>query len=98
MAHRSVEAKKRRRVAKAIRRRPLPAWIDLIHWLKLHGYAETTGQAVKILLAKRVVVDSHPVGFKEMSVFENGQILHKDVVDPYIKAEHRGRIIVKAAA
>ena len=98
MARRPIEQKKRRRVAKAIRRRPLPAYIDLIHYLKLHGYAQTTGAAVKIILDKRVVVDSHPVGFKSMPVFEDGKIMEKDVIDPFIKAELRGSIVVKAAA
>ncbi len=59
---RSQAEKKLRRLRKAVNRRPLPAYIDLVRWLKDRGHAQTTGGANRLLVAGRVRSDSHTVG------------------------------------
>lgn len=99
MSARPIEAKQRRRAAKALRRRPLPAYINLIDWLKDRRYASTTGEAKAIILAKRVKADSHPLGVKKMPVLQPDMtIKEEDVVAPLVPADLRGRITVAAAA
>jgi hypothetical protein len=66
VSHRPIHKKKLRRLRKAISRRPLPTYIDLIDWLKLRGYATTTGQAVKLLLDGKVRSDSHVIGREQI--------------------------------
>jgi hypothetical protein len=70
VSHRPIHKKKLRRLRKAISRRPLPTYIDLIDWLKLRGYATTTGQAVKLLLDGKVRSDSHVIGRERISASE----------------------------
>lgn len=43
-------------------RSSLPARFDLVQWLKDRRYADTTGQAEKIILAGRVKSESHTLG------------------------------------
>jgi hypothetical protein len=95
---RPIEVKQRRRAAKALRRSTLPAYINLIEWLKDRRYASTTGEAQKILLAGRVQADSHKLGVKRMPVLQADQtIREQDVVQPIVPAELRSRIIVTKA-
>ena len=61
MSHRPILMKRANRVRKALRQQ-LPAHIDLVQWLKMHGYASTTGEAEKIILARRVKSESHVLG------------------------------------
>lgn len=37
-------------------------WIDLIHWLKFRRYANTTGQAIEMLMDGRVKAGPNAVG------------------------------------
>ncbi len=98
MASRPIEAKQRRRAAKALRRQSPPAFIDLVQWLKDRRYARTTGEANRIILAKRVMADSHPLGIKRVpTLLPNQTIKEQDVVSPLIPAAHRGRIVVLPA-
>lgn len=62
MARRSIRKKQAAKLRKLIERQPLPAYTDLVRWLKLHGYAQTTGEARKILTDGRVKSDSHIIG------------------------------------
>lgn len=62
MSRRQNNAKKVARLRKTLRRQPLPAYIDLVTWLKDRGYAQTTGQAKAMLLAGRVRVAANAVG------------------------------------
>lgn len=61
MSHRSRDAKRIRRLEKALRRTP-NTYIDLVTWLKDRRHAQTTGEALKILEAGRVRNGSHVVG------------------------------------
>ena len=58
MAHRPIHAKKIARLRKALRT-TLPAYIDLVDYLRLRGYADTKGQALKLIESGRVRSDSH---------------------------------------
>jgi ribosome-associated protein YbcJ (S4-like RNA binding protein) len=62
MSHRPIHEKKMRRLRKTVARRSLPAFIDLIQYLKSRNYADTTGQAVRLLVDGKVRVDSHIIG------------------------------------
>lgn len=105
MSHRPIEQKKRRRIAKELRREPLPARIDLVQWLMDRGHAKTKRQARELILAKRVRSDSHTLGVTTASVPGPTAVLDamkgdpptmvmKEVVAPYVDAMHSPRIIV----
>lgn len=87
-------AKKIRKLERALRKAGAPAAnIDLIDWLKTRHYADTTGGAVRILLAGRVRVDSHVVGRNRVpSPFKPDEEVWG--VAPLIGAHHRGNITV----
>jgi hypothetical protein len=97
MSHRPNKAKKLRALRKAIARTPLPAYIDLVQYLKDRRYAQTTGQANRLILAGRVKSESHRLGVRTVKVFEGGKVIDKDVVDRYVPASFRPTIrVVKA--
>ena len=62
MAKRSMDDKKRRRVAKALRRTPLPAKFDLVEWLIFKGHAKNNKEAEGLILDRRVVANDEVVG------------------------------------
>ena len=99
MSHRPIERKQRRRVAKILRRRPLPAYINLVDWLKDRRYARTTSEAHEIILAHRVKADfNHVLGVETMPVLQpGGRVKDQDVVAPMIQSTLRGRISVTPA-
>jgi hypothetical protein len=105
MSHRPVEQKKRRRVAKQLRRRPLPARIDLIQWLLDHDHAKTRKQARELILDKRVKADSHTLGITVATVpgptatldilmGREPTMVEKEVVAQFVDAKHRKSILV----
>jgi hypothetical protein len=96
MSSRPIEQKQRRRVAKLLRRTPLPAYIDLIEWLKDRGHAQTTGEAKKIILDGRVKADSHVLGIAKIPMLQPDYSV-KEVVSRHVDARHRGRITVAKA-
>lgn len=58
------EAKKLRRLERALRKGRLPKWIDLIQWAQDHGHAQTAGAARKLIVDDRIRYASHPLGKK----------------------------------
>ncbi len=62
MSKRPIAEKKRRRVAKTLRRAELPRYFDIVQWLLDHEYATTKRQARELLLADKVRSNSHPLG------------------------------------
>lgn len=62
MARRPIRDKQIARLRKAINRRPLPAHVDLVWWLRSNRYADTTGQAIRLMLDGKVRLESHVVG------------------------------------
>lgn len=77
MSHRSIKDKQMRRLRKTLNRRPLPAWIDLVWWLKSNRYANTTGQALRLLLDGKVRMESHIVGRERVERIVNGQTVEQ---------------------
>lgn len=105
MSSRPIEHKKRKRVAKIFRRTPLPAYIDLVQWLIDHGHARTKREARDIILAKRVKAESHTLGVQKASVPSATAAMDalvgreprmevREVVQPYVDAQHRRNIVV----
>jgi hypothetical protein len=96
MSHRNITDKKIAKLRRALRKSgsTVPVWIDLIHYLKLHRHAQTTGEAKKIILAGRVKADSHTLGIKRVPMLVKGKAEDVDVVDPYVPARLRASITV----
>jgi hypothetical protein len=98
MSHRPIEEKKRRRVAKAFRRTPLPAYFNLIRWMIDHGHARTPREARQIILDRRVKSDSHVIGVEKVPVLGLlGKIEEEDMVFEHVPVEARSSITVAAA-
>ena len=64
MSHRPINTKKANRVRKFMRNTP-DAYIDLVAWLKMHGHADTTGAAERLILDRRVRSESHVIGIAQ---------------------------------
>lgn len=96
MSHRNTLLNKRvRRMRRALRKGRLPARIDLIHWLKLHGYADTTGQARKLILDERVKSESHPLGIQIIELPDaDGEMEKHRIFNPLVPADLRETIYV----
>lgn len=96
MAHRPILQKRVRRMRKALRQTP-PTFIDLIQWLKLHGHAQTTGEAKRLILAKRVKSESHVLGIEKQPQIVGNKVEEIDVVNPYVPAHVRPTLRVVSA-
>jgi hypothetical protein len=97
MSHRSIEAKRRHKVAKAFRQK-LPVRFDLIQWMLDHGHARTKREARQIILDKRVKSESHAVGvFSAPTLQRDGSIKDEDHVDPYPDIQFKSNLVVSAA-
>lgn len=97
MSARSINTKRANRVRKAMRS-SLPTYVDLVHWLQLHGYADTAGGARKIILAGRVRSESHKLGIEKRPVVlpqsfadvyagKPPEVEEQDVVSPLIPSD-----------
>lgn len=56
------EGKRERRVRRSLKVSNVDAFIDLVPWLKLRGYADTTGKALRLIFEEKVRANSHPLG------------------------------------
>lgn len=94
MSKRPIQQKKIRKLRRALRKAGAPqTHIDLIEWLKLHSFAQTTGEAVRLLLAGKVRVESHVVGRQRVpNPFRSNDEIWG--IDPLIGSYHRGKIVV----
>lgn len=90
MSHRPTSRKRVASLRKALRRTP-DAYIDLIQWLKLRGYAQTTGEAKRLLTDGKVRSDSHPVGRTRIQLTEEDHIW---LPDRFVPARLRDTLIV----
>ena len=94
MSHRPLQTKKLNRLRKALRQEH-PRYIDLVHWLKVHRHADTTGQAHKLILAHRVRSESHPVGLQTVpTLTAEGKVENVEVVQQYVPASVRPTLCV----
>lgn len=105
MSHRPIEQKKRRRVAKALRRKPLPAYFDLVEFLVSRSHAKSKRAARDLILAKKVRADSHTLGVTKAMVPGKTALLdvlsgreptmvEEEVVAPLIDAKLRTNVTV----
>lgn len=79
----TLENKRTRRARRTLRKGRLPAYINLIEWIKMRG-PFTTATARKIILSGALKVDSHVLGFEEKNGIK--------VLKPLVPADLRGRI------
>ena len=105
MSHRPTEQKKRRRVAKALRRKPLPAYFDLVEFLVSRGHAKSKRAAHDLILAKKVKSDSHVLGVTKALVpgktalldvlsGREAAMVEQEVVAPLVDAKLRASVTV----
>lgn len=64
MSHRPLNKKRAARIRKALRATPA-ASLDLVQWLKDHRHAQTTGEANRLILDRRVKSESHVLGIEK---------------------------------
>jgi ribosome-associated protein YbcJ (S4-like RNA binding protein) len=76
-------------------RRPLPAYIDLIQWLKLRGHAQTTGEAKELLKAGAVRSGANPVGRIQVKVNRGNLDTVEYVPQPLVDAGLRKTLYVQ---
>jgi hypothetical protein len=94
MAKRPITTKKMNKLRKLLRRTP-DSYINLIGYLIDRKHVNTVGGARALLVAGKVMVDSHIVGRKAITATDpSGEEITEYVPDPFIKAEYRDRIIV----
>lgn len=107
MSHRPIEQKKRRRVAKKLRREPLPAYFDLVEHLTSRGHARSRREARELILAKKVKSESHVLGITQQMVPDKTSLIdflagrptkmvQKDVVAPLVDTKLRKSLTVLA--
>jgi hypothetical protein len=78
------------RLRKAVGRTQLDTYINLLEWLRDHGYADSNGAARKIIMERRVRSESHVLGIgKEPRMTPEGRIDLVEVVHPVVPAEVR---------
>ena len=75
-------------------RRPMAAHIDLVHWLRLRGYADTAGAARKMLEEGRVRSGANPVGRMQVKVQRGQMETVEYVASPLIDASLRNTLYV----
>lgn len=86
------QAKKLRSLERIIRKGRLPAYIDLIQWLRDRRYASTAGGAREIIEAGRVRSESHTLGSR-LALDRTGQ--KTQVFEQYVPARLRDTIRVE---
>lgn len=92
------DAKKIRTLSRALRKGRVDSYIDLVQWLKLRGHAQTTGEAHRLILSKRVMADSHPLGLQaHSSVNDAGDLVTRELFQPLVRARLRDSIHVTSA-
>jgi len=97
VSRRPIEAKQRRKVAKAFRATP-PAYFDLVQWLVEHKYAPTKRLARELILAKRVRKDSHVLGIAtRQTLGPDFKLVDEPYVHPFVRTSDRVGISVLPA-
>lgn len=94
MAKRPLLEKKVRRLRKALRNTP-PTYIDLVQYLTDRRLAKSKKHARELMVAGKVMVDSHKVGRIQVPDLINGD--ENDmrwIPQPLLSSQHRGNIVV----
>lgn len=81
----SPAAKRQRAIRRSLAKGRLPTSINLIEWVKIRAHI-STGRAVKVIMARSLMVDSHVIGV--------GQDKFGSYLKPVVPAELRGKIVV----
>jgi ribosome-associated protein YbcJ (S4-like RNA binding protein) len=68
MAKRPIKQKRLARLRKQVYRTPLTRYIDLVQWLKDRRYAQTTGEAERLMTDGKVKTDAHIIGRERVSM------------------------------
>jgi hypothetical protein len=83
---------------RALTRRPLPAYLDLVDWMLSRGHARSRREAREVILAGRVKANSHTLGVGEQPYLTpDGKVKTRKIVLPHVPADLRPDIIVSAA-
>lgn len=90
----SREARKINKLRKTLRKNSIPAYIDLVQWLRDHKHADTAGAAQKLITEGRVKSDSHTLGLTPVHL-EGGKEIQ--VPSRFVPAKYRPTISVEAA-
>jgi hypothetical protein len=98
VSHRPINQKKLNNLRRALRP-ALPVYFDLVEWLKMRRYAQTTGEANRLILAGRVRNGSHRIGVKEVPVEQaDGTLKTIEVVHRVQPGKYRDGLIVVGAS
>lgn len=94
MSQRPTIQKKLARLRKAVRP-ALPVYFDLVDYLKLHRFAQTTGEANRLILDERVRSGSHVIGLVDAPVqTPDGKMTTEKVVQRVQPARLKAELIV----
>lgn len=94
MSHRPIVNKKVARLRKLMRQ-SLPVGFDLVQWLKDRRYAQTTGEANRLILNKRVRSGSHVIGIEIIDQPNAlGEMEKVEIVQRYQPARYKQDLIV----
>lgn len=90
------QEKKVRAMRRALRKGRLPAYIDLVDWLRVRKYAQTAGAAREMLMDGKVKSESHPLGLRVIDVEgKDGEMKKVRILDPLVPARLRDSIYVE---
>lgn len=103
MSARPIEAKQRRKAARALRRDVLPAYFDVVQWLIDNRHAKTKREAREIVLAGRVKADSHAVGFDTFPILKKDKAGKESIeytrqVRPHVPVKLKKDLVVLRSA
>lgn len=96
MARRPIRAKQIAAMRRSLRQQPTRS-INLVEWLRDRGYAQTAGEARRLILAGRVKSESHVLGVHVRQVPDPahpGDTRDESVVHPIVPADLRGTLHV----
>lgn len=96
MSRRNTDPTERQmRKLRKLTRRKLPRYFDIVDWLKMRRYAQTTGEAERLILAGRLRSGSHTVGIVEVDVKQpDGKTEKQKVVQRVQPVVFRDELIV----
>jgi hypothetical protein len=93
------DEKKIRALRRALKKGRMPAFLDLEEWLRVRGYADTAGAARKLIHERRVVHESHPLGFRIVNIHNedepDAEPQKKEMYWPYVPSHLRPGIQLK---
>lgn len=92
--------KKIRALERALRKGRLRRWLDLVQWAKDHGHANSTTEAIQLIIDDRIKSESHPLGkrviTREQLNEQSGknEPVKEQIIDRYVPARLRDSLYV----